>query len=180
MLGLFRLFGKMSKYLPKNDSETITQKKCGQHLQSCLGHIWHCLTSWHHKAASNEPQVDQIPSTSGRLSTCYKLRRARLMTFMQHLVCRKQLCVLCLIQMCLLCGKTCCYFLFFLWCVVVCVNQESGPFPPLVVECEWTHLGSLCQEVLKQYWFYHVNMHQNLKGKNSSSLSQWREKLGQF
>lgn len=121
MLGLFRLFGKISKYLPKNDSETITQKKCGQHLQSCLGHIWHCLTSWHHKAASNEPQVDQIPSTSGRLSTCYKPRQARLMTFMEHLVCRKQLCLLCLIQMCLLCGKTCCYFLSFcgaLWFVL--------------------------------------------------------------
>lgn len=93
--------------------------------------------------------------TSGRLSTCYKPRQARLMTFMEHLVCRKQLCVLCLIQMCLLCGKTCCYFLSFCGALWFVLTKKVVLSPQLVVECQWTHLGSLCQEVLKQYWFYH-------------------------
>lgn len=145
MFGLFRLFGKMTKFLPTtNDSETITQKKkmwptsaivFGPHLT--LPDLMAAQGNTRQLQLSHRSTKYWV--TSGTLSTCYKPRQARLMTFMEHLVCRKQLCVpnpnvSALWEDWLLVP-------FFLWSVVVCVNQESGPFPPTCCRMWVNRLG---------------------------------------
>lgn len=111
MFGLFRLFGKMTKFLPTNDSETITQKKkSGPHLQSCLGHIWHCLTSWQHKATQGSYNwATGLPNTGSHLE-----HSAPAINHVKHGLWHlwntwsvENNCVY-QIQMCLLCGKTGC------------------------------------------------------------------------
>lgn len=148
-----------------------------------MGHIcnrvWATFdTAWPHgtiRQLQMSHRSTKYRVTSGRLSTCYKPRQARLMTFMEHLVCRKQLCVLCLIQM-----EDLLLLPFFLWCIVVCVNQESGPFPPTRCRMWVNTLGFSLSRGSETILILSCQYAPKFKRKNSSSLSQWREKLGQF